>query len=85
MALGSSALYRLPKDANSPPRDLKESHTVHLQPDKAKDITSELSWYDLSIWDAITEAWVAPAPDAECTLHVGRSSRDLRLVGILTL
>jgi len=74
-----------PKEVNSPPRVLKGFHTIHLQPDETKDVTFELSRYDLSIWDIMAQAWVAPAPDAEYTLYVGRSSRDLRLTGILKL
>ena len=73
------------QEANSPPRILKGFHTVYLQPDETVDATFGLSWYDLSIWDVITQAWGAPAPDAEYSLHMGRSSRDLRLAGILTL
>ena len=82
---GPQLYIAFPEEANSPPRVLKRFDTVHLHPDETKDVTVELSRYDPSIWDVRTQAWVAPAPDAEYMLHVGRSNRDLRLTGILKL
>ncbi|CAL1696170.1 unnamed protein product [Somion occarium] len=71
----------LPASTNSPPSLLKGFDSVHLTPGQSKTVTLELSRYDLSIWNVITQRWEIPS--GKIGVKIGASSRDIRLTGAL--
>jgi beta-glucosidase len=74
-----------PASTNSPPRVLRGFDSVLLTAGETQDVEFKLSRYDLSIWNVEQQAWVAPEAGATIGVHVGASSRDLRLQGTITL
>jgi len=46
-------------------------------------VTIQLSRFDLSIWDVVSQTWVKP--DGDFGIAIGASSRDLRLNGTLSV
>ncbi|KAH9944498.1 beta-glucosidase [Epithele typhae] len=68
-----------PASARSPPMNLKGFDAVFLAPGESKTVTFELSRYDFSVWDVVSQSWqVAPGSTG---LSVGASSRDIKLKG----
>jgi len=72
-----------PASANSPPYLLKGFDSMFLTPGQSKTVTFNISRYDLSIWDVVTQRWQLPRGNTGVT--VGASSRDRRLKGTITL
>ncbi|KAG2023257.1 cellulose-binding beta-glucosidase [Coprinopsis cinerea AmutBmut pab1-1] len=69
----------LPANTNSPPKSLKGFDSVFLQPNQSKQVTMELSRFDLAIWDTTGQRWRVPS--GTTSILVGASSRDIRLRG----
>ncbi|WWD17832.1 hypothetical protein CI109_102275 [Kwoniella shandongensis] len=63
-----------PPAAGEPPKVLRDFARLNLDPGETKTAYFNLSRYDVSIWDVVTQAWVVP--DGEFGLIVGRSSMD---------
>ncbi|KAI0094594.1 glycoside hydrolase family 3 protein [Irpex rosettiformis] len=68
-----------PASANSPPKLLKGFDSVLLEPGQSQTVQLQLSRYDLSIWNIVTQRWEIPSGDT--AVLVGASSRDIRLTG----
>ncbi|EIN07941.1 glycoside hydrolase family 3 protein [Punctularia strigosozonata HHB-11173 SS5] len=68
-----------PASANSPPKELKGFDYIALAAGASSEVTMQLSRYDLSIWDVVSQQWIIPS--GAFTVSVGASSRDLRLTG----
>jgi beta-glucosidase len=64
-------------DTARPPRELAGFTSVSAQPGAAADVVIRVPARAFARWDSVTGGWVWPA--GRFTLHVGRSSRDLRL------
>ncbi|KIH92662.1 beta-glucosidase [Sporothrix brasiliensis 5110] len=62
----------------APPKQLRGFDKLKLEPGAAGTVTFNLRQKDLSYWDA-AKGWVVPS--GTFTVHVGASSRDLRLTG----
>jgi len=69
----------LPASANSPPKALKGFDSVFLTPGQTTTVTLQLSRFDLSIWNVVTQRWEVPA--GTTGISIGASSRDIRLTG----
>jgi len=63
--------------AGTPPRQLRGFEKVHIEAGEAETVTFELMRRDMSYWDIVQQQWVIP--EGEFTVHVGMSSRDLRV------
>lgn len=72
-----------PASAGSPPYLLKGFDSIYLTPGEQQTVTFNLSRYDLSIWDVVTQTWRVPSGNTGVT--VGASSRDRRLTGTISL
>jgi len=73
-----------PSSAGEPPFQLKGfKKTKVLSPGETVAITLPLSDRDLSIWDVGSHGWKKVS--GKFTVHVGASSRDVRLVGDFTV
>jgi beta-glucosidase len=72
-----------PASAQSPPYLLKGFDSIFLRPGQSETVTFNLSRYDLSIWDVVTQRWQLPSGTTGVT--VGASSRDRRLTGAIDL
>ncbi|KIP12629.1 glycoside hydrolase family 3 protein [Phlebiopsis gigantea 11061_1 CR5-6] len=76
----SPQLYlSLPASANSPPQLLKGFDSVFVPVGGTTSVSMQLSRYDFSIWDVVSQRWSIPA--GTIGLSVGASSRDIRLKG----
>jgi beta-glucosidase len=64
-------------DVPRPPRELAAFGSVRLQPGASADVILQVPARAFARWDSGTCGWVWPT--GRFTLHVGRSSRDLRL------
>ncbi|KZP32329.1 glycoside hydrolase family 3 protein [Athelia psychrophila] len=73
----------LPASANAPPYSLKGFDSVYLTPGQSTTVTFELSRYDLSYWDVISQSW--KVPNGTIGIAVGASSRDRRLTGSISV
>jgi beta-glucosidase len=60
-----------------PPRELAAFASVSVQPGASADVVLQVPARAFARWDSGTGGWVWPT--GRFTLHVGRSSRDLRL------
>ena len=60
-----------------PPRELAAFGSVSVQPGASADVVLQVPARALARWDSPAAGWVWPT--GRFTLHVGRSSRDLRL------
>ena len=67
--------------SGEPPSLLKGFTDVELAPGETKPVTIQLSRYDLSIWDTVTQGW--RRPEGTIGLSIGASSRDIRLRGAI--
>ena len=62
--------------------NLKGFDAVYLGAGESTTVTFELSRYDFSIWDVVSQSWqVVPGTTG---LSVGASSRDIKLTGSIT-
>ncbi|EIN08281.1 glycoside hydrolase family 3 protein [Punctularia strigosozonata HHB-11173 SS5] len=68
-----------PASANSPPKELKGFDYIALNSGASSTVAIQLSRYDLSIWDVVSQRWIIP--NGTFTVSVGASSRDIRLTG----
>ncbi|KAJ8517606.1 hypothetical protein ONZ45_g5248 [Pleurotus djamor] len=73
----------MPASAGEPPSLLRGFNNVEVSPGQAKQVTINLSRYDLSIWDTVAQGWRKPA--GTIGFFVGASSRDVRLRGKIPL
>lgn len=71
-----------PASANQAPNNLKGFDAIFLQPEESKTVTFELSRYDFSYWDVVSQSW--QIAKGQTGISVGASSRDLRLKGSIT-
>ncbi|EGN95000.1 glycoside hydrolase family 3 protein [Serpula lacrymans var. lacrymans S7.3] len=71
----------LPASSQSPPYILKGFDSVFINPGESREVSMELSQYDLSIWNVVTQRWEVPSGTIGVT--VGASSRDHRLTGVI--
>lgn len=69
-----------PASAGEPPRQLKAFRKVRLVPGQTSTAHFTLTQRDVSVW---SEGWMVPK--GEFTVHVGASSRDIRLSSTLSL
>lgn len=60
-----------------PLKELKGFEKVYLEPGESKKVTLTISKEDLSFWDDDSGAWTAE--DGAFRVHVGNSSRDIKL------
>lgn len=73
-----------PKSANEPPFQLKEfQKTRVLAPKEKVEINFKLIDRAFSIWDVVPHAWKLVSGDF--IVHIGSSSRDIRLIGKITV
>ncbi|WVQ85263.1 hypothetical protein IAT38_007428 [Cryptococcus sp. DSM 104549] len=63
-----------PKAAGEPPKVLRDFARVNLDPGATQTVSFNLSRYDVSIWDVVSQDWVVP--DGEFGIEVGKSSAD---------
>ena len=68
---------------DSPRWQLRGFDKTPLQPGYWARVTFELTRRDLSVWDVVRQAWVLQ--DGDYRVHVGASSRDVRLKGMFRL
>ncbi|KAJ6582804.1 glycoside hydrolase family 3 protein [Mycena sp. CBHHK59/15] len=71
----------LPASTTSPPRILRGFDSVFLAPGKSCVVSLQLSRFDLSTWDVVSQRWQVPA--GKIGVSIGASSRDIRLSGSL--
>jgi hypothetical protein len=71
----------MPLSAASPPSLLKGFTNVELAPGETECATITLSRYDLSVWDVVAQGW--KKPEGQINFSVGRSSRDVKLTGVI--
>ncbi|EON66750.1 hypothetical protein W97_05996 [Coniosporium apollinis CBS 100218] len=70
--------------AGQPVRQLRGFEKVLVHPNQTAHVEFELRRRDLSVWDVVAQQWRLEL-GAEYHVYVGSSSRDLPLVGNLTL
>lgn len=68
-----------PASAKSAPFNLKGFDNVFLNPGQSETVSFNLSRYDLSTWNTVTQRW--EIPQGTTGVSVGASSRDRRLTG----
>ncbi|KAI0824217.1 beta-glucosidase [Trametes gibbosa] len=79
----ASSLYTSPPaSANTAPFNLKGFDAIFLNPGESKTVSFQLSRYDFSVWNVITQRW--EIAQGVTGLSVGASSRDLKLKGSIT-
>ncbi|KAI0785996.1 beta-glucosidase [Abortiporus biennis] len=71
-----------PASAKTAPNNLKGFDSVFLSPGQSTTVTFELSRYDFSVWDVVSQSWKIPS--GVTGISVGASSRDLRLKGSIS-
>jgi beta-glucosidase len=74
---------KFPATANEPVRQLRGFKKVMVQPGETGKVSFELRRRDLSVWDVMKQEWKVER--GEYKMHVGASSRDLRVVGTMTV
>jgi beta-glucosidase len=74
---------RLPADIPTPLRQLAGFVSVELQPGADEQLEVAIPRQCLSYWDVAAGGWVTPPGAVQ--VHVGASSRDIRLSGVLQL
>ncbi|MFX1239548.1 MAG: beta-glucosidase, partial [Promethearchaeota archaeon] len=81
--LGSEVVQLYVQDVESsvdrPIRELKGFQKIRLEPGEKKSISFQISPNDLSFYDEISHSWKVEA--GEFKIHIGSSSRDIRLTG----
>lgn len=71
-----------PSSAKSASFNLKGFDAVYLGPGESKTVTFQLSRYDFSVWDVVSQSWQVAT--GKTGISVGASSRDLKLNGSIT-
>ena len=71
-----------PASAKSAPFNLKGFDSIFLAPGESTTVTMQLSRFDFSVWDVVSQSWQIPS--GVTGISVGASSRDLRLKGSIT-
>jgi beta-glucosidase len=74
---------RLPGSTPTPPRQLAGWARVPLEAGERRRVSVAISRRSVSHWDVASHDWRTPQGDI--AVHVGRSSRDLRLEGRVTV
>ncbi|KAH7377525.1 beta-glucosidase 2 precursor [Cadophora sp. MPI-SDFR-AT-0126] len=69
--------------AGTPPKQLRGFEKVMLEAGESASVSFELMRRDLSFWDVAAQEWVIPS--GEFGVSVGFSSRDLKVVGSVTV
>lgn len=69
--------------SGTPPKQLRGFEKVFLETSATEVVSLELMRRDISYWDVVSQEWVIPS--GEFTLSVGSSSRDLKLIGSVTV
>ncbi|KAI1841209.1 hypothetical protein JX266_012598 [Neoarthrinium moseri] len=72
-----------PELANKPIRQLRGLEKMLLQPGGEASVLFEVKRMDLSVWDTVAQKW--NMVHGTYTMHVGASSRDLRVEASLTV
>ena len=72
-----------PPSAGEPPRQLKGFKKIELAPGASATIDIALTPRDLSIWSTSSHKW--EVVKGTFGVHVGSSSRDVRLAGTFTV
>jgi beta-glucosidase len=72
-----------PATATEPVRQLRGFKKVMVQPRETEKVSFELRRRDLSVWDVIMQEWKVGR--GEYKMHVGASSRDLRVASTMTV
>jgi len=72
-----------PPSTQSPPYILRGFDSVFLHPSESTVVSFQLSRYDLSVWNVITQKWEVPRGDTR--VIVAASSRDHRLSGVIAV
>ncbi|KAH0590484.1 hypothetical protein H2248_000632 [Termitomyces sp. 'cryptogamus'] len=73
-------LYTTPPAViQSAPKNLKGFDSIYLAPGQSKTATMQLSRYDISFWDVLSQRWKVPT--GTHGISIGASSRDIRLTG----
>ena len=62
--------------------NLKGFDAIFLNPGESKVVTLQLSRYDFSYWDVISQSWQIAT--GTTGISIGASSRDLRLKGSIS-
>ncbi|KZV84023.1 glycoside hydrolase family 3 protein [Exidia glandulosa HHB12029] len=70
-----------PSSAGEPPSVLKAFDSIKLNPGQNTTVTLTLTAHSFSVWDTVGQGWKRPS--GQFTLHVGASSRDFRLYGVV--
>lgn len=69
-------------EIDEPIRQLRGDNKTMVQPGQSKEVTFELRRRDVSIWDVVSQQWKEVSKlSTTIGVHVGSSSRDLRLHG----
>ena len=74
---------KLPTAIETEPQQLAGFAKVYLKPGQQQYVTIRIDRRDLSYWDSDADRWVTPTGDVP--IHIGASSRDIRLTGHLTV
>ncbi|MAD83851.1 MAG: hypothetical protein CL912_12890 [Deltaproteobacteria bacterium] len=69
--------------AGTPPKQLRGFEKVMLESGESESVSFELMRRDFSYWDVSSQEWVIPA--GEFGVSVGFSSRDLKVVGSVSV
>ena len=69
--------------AGTPPKQLRGFEKINLEPGAEESVAFELMRRDLSYWDVSSQEWIIPA--GEFGVSVGFSSRDLKVVGSVSV
>ncbi len=72
-----------PPSAAEPPKVLRRFGKVVVKPGASMSVIATLAKADLSIWDEGTHGWRVVG--GQFGIHIGSSSRDIRLSGRLAL
>ena len=72
-----------PSSSGEPPSVLRGFTNTEIEVGQGKWVTITLSRYDLSVWDVVKQGW--RKPDGEIGVTVGGSSRDKRLIGVVSI
>ncbi|KAI0085604.1 glycoside hydrolase superfamily [Irpex rosettiformis] len=71
-----------PASAKSAPNNLKGFDSVFLAVGASTTVSFELSRYDFSVWNVVSQQW--DIPSGVTGVSIGASSRDVRLKGSIT-
>ncbi|KAI0095309.1 cellulose-binding beta-glucosidase [Irpex rosettiformis] len=71
-----------PASAKSAPNNLKGFDSVFLAVGASTTVSFELSRYDFSVWNVVSQQW--DIPSGVTGISIGASSRDVRLKGSIT-